>query len=274
MDGTFLTSKGTITDENRKAVRDAQAAGHFVMICSGRPHDTLSIFLREEALDDLPISASNGSITIVDGNIIHSVMMDTNASEMIFNWLDEHQYPFKVYTNHGAFGPKAFFERAEFEFTSNPPVKNAFFSDIGLMKEYAKKHPAIKVESFDQLPADVQIYKFYVMTPNMEKKAEAKTFAQGIEGLTITSSFRDNVEISDALGHKGSGIIAMANHFNIPIENTVAIGDNFNDLGMLQAAGLAVAMGNAEDAIKEIADFVTLTNDEDGVAHAIKEYVL
>jgi len=274
MDGTFLTSKGTITDENRKAVRDAQAAGHIVLICSGRPHDTLLSFLEEEGLGDLPISGSNGAITIVDGQIIHRVTMDINSSEVLFNWLNEHKYPFKVYTNQGAFGPVGFFERAEYEITSNPPVDNAFFSDVGLMKEYANKYPGIKIESFAELPSETEIFKFYAMTPNMEKKAAAESFARGIAGLTVTSSFMDNVEFSDALGHKGTGIIAVAKHFNIPIEDTVAMGDNFNDLGMLQVAGLSVAMGNAESAIKEIADVVTLTNDESGVAHAIREYVL
>jgi hydroxymethylpyrimidine pyrophosphatase-like HAD family hydrolase len=66
----------------------------------------------------------------------------------------------------------------------------------------------------------------------------------------------------------------MAEYYNIPIENTVAIGDNFNDVPMLEVAGLSVAMGNADPSVKEIADVVTLTNNEHGVAHAIEKYVL
>jgi len=274
MDGTFLTSKGLITDENRKAVREAQAAGHFVMICSGRAYDGLVSFLQEENLDDLPISASNGAITVVDGEVIHRVAMDINSSKVIFNWLNEHKYPFKLYTNKGAFEPKDLFERAEFELTTAPPVDNPHFFDIRLMKEYARKYPGTKIESFDDLPTEIEIFKFYVMTPDMDKKATVKEFAKKIEGLTITSSFMDNVELTDAHGHKGTGIVAMAKHFGISPSDTIAMGDNFNDLGMLQVAGLSVAMGNAEDAIKEMADIVTLTNDENGVAHAIREYVL
>ena len=274
MDGTFLTSKGTITDENKKAVRDAEAAGHIVMICSGRPHHTLTPFLKDEGFDDLPISGSNGSITLVDGEIIHRVTMDMNSSEKLFNWLNDQKHPFLFYTNYGAFGPSDFFERAEFEMTSNPPVENAFFTDIGHFKEYARKHSGTKIESFTELPEEIEIFKFYVMTPNLEKKATVEAFAQEVGGLTITSSFLDNVELSDALGHKGTGIIAVAKHFNIPIEDTIAMGDNFNDLGMLKTAGIAIAMGNGEEPVKEMADFVTLTNDENGVAHAIREYVL
>ena len=65
----------------------------------------------------------------------------------------------------------------------------------------------------------------------------------------------------DINGHKGNGIRVMAEYFNIPIENTVAIGDNFNDVPMLETtAGLPIAMGNGDPAVKEIADVVTLTN--------------
>jgi hydroxymethylpyrimidine pyrophosphatase-like HAD family hydrolase len=78
----------------------------------------------------------------------------------------------------------------------------------------------------------------------------------------------------DTNGHKGNGIRVMAEYFNIPIENTVAIGDNFNDVPMLKTAGLSIAMENGDPAVKEIADVVTLTNNEHGVAHAIEKYVL
>ena len=274
MDGTFLTSKGEITDENRKAVRDAQAAGHLVMVCSGRAYDTLIPFLKEENLADLPFSGSNGAVTVVDGEIIHRVAMDINSAKVLWGWLNDHKYPFKIYTNQGAYEPSDLFERAEFEFSTAPPVDNGHFSDVEVMKKYANKYPGIKIASFDEMPTGVEIFKFYVLTPNMEKKAAVESFAKEIAGLTITSSFMDNVELTDALGHKGTGIVEMAKHFKIPLEDTVAMGDNFNDIGMLQTAGLAVAMGNAEEAIKEIADVITLTNDENGVAYAIREYVL
>ena len=274
MDGTFLTTRGVISDENKKAVRDAQSAGHIVVVCSGRPHNTLLSFLKEENLDDLPISGSNGAITMVDGQIIHRVLMDVNAAKVLYNWLDERKYPLKVYTNKGTFAPADALARAEFELSTNPSLGSPHFSDIGFIKKYAKKYPATKVDSFDEIPTNIEIYKIYAMTPNMEKKAAITSFASEMSGLTITSSFGDNVELSDALGHKGTGLVAMAKHFNIPMEDTIAIGDHYNDMGMLQVAGLAIAMGNAEAEIKEIADIVTLTNDENGVAHAIKNYVL
>ena len=274
MDGTFLTSKGTITEENRQAILDARAAGHIVMLCSGRAHDALLTFLKEEGLDNLPISGSNGSITVVDGQIIHRAKMDIHSSKLLFNWFNAHKYPFKIYTDQGIFGPSDFFDRIEFELIATPPVDKTRHEIIEFMKEYARKNPPTYVDAFDQIPAEVEAFKFFVATFDPEKKAKVEAFAQEVGGLTVTSSFSDNVELSDAKGHKGTGLKAVAKHFNIPISNTIAIGDNFNDQGMLQAAGLSIAMGNAEEEIKEIADVVTLTNDEHGVAHAIRTYVL
>ena len=71
---------------------------------------------------------------------------------------------------------------------------------------------------------------------------------------------------------KASGLIELCRHLNIPIEQSIAIGDAPNDREILQTAGVGVAMGNAEDEIKKIADFVTLDNDHDGVAHAIEKF--
>ena len=274
MDGTLFTSTGLITVENKNAIREAQKAGHIVIACSGRPHDVLLAFLEKERLGDLPVSASNGSITVVDGEIIDRVSMDMKSAAILFDWLDRHKYPFKLYTNKGVFQPHEFLTRAEFELTTNELVEHPHFANFGILKEHTSKFGAIGVNSFAEIPNEIEIYKIYIMTPNMEKKALLEQFAHGVGDLVITSSFADNVELSDLNGHKGNGITVVANHFNIPIEDTIAIGDNLNDAGMMEVAGLAIAMGNADQEIIAMADIVTLTNDEDGVAHAIRKYVL
>lgn len=73
---------------------------------------------------------------------------------------------------------------------------------------------------------------------------------------------------------KASGLMELCRHLNIPIEQSIAMGDAPNDREILQTAGVGIAMGNASDDIKAIADFVTLDNDHDGVAHAIEKFFL
>ncbi len=90
------------------------------------------------------------------------------------------------------------------------------------------------------------------------------------EDLTLVSSAEHNFELSSRKASKGQALKRLAKQLNIPLEETAAVGDSLNDKSMLEAAGKGVAMGNAREDIKSIADAVTLTNDEHGVAHMMK----
>jgi len=274
MDGTLLSSNHEISAVSKKAIRAAQAAGHMVMICSGRAHDRLLVTLEEEGLGDLPISASNGAIALVDGVVIDRIYMNRASVKKMFDWLDARQYPFQIFTDDGFYRPEGFIERAKHEFITTERVKHPHFNDLKKMETYLKSSPATYVSQFSDILAEVPLFKIYLYSPHMAKKAAAVEFAKSIAGLTITSSFEDNVEITDLKANKGTGLAVIAKHFNILIEDTIAIGDNYNNLGMLEAAGFSIAMGNAEEGIKRITDAVTLTNNEDGVAYAINKYVL
>ena len=79
-------------------------------------------------------------------------------------------------------------------------------------------------------------------------------------------------EVSPRSVSKGAGLVNLCKHLEIPLEETVAIGDAENDLEILQLAGVGVAMGNAIDSVKKIADFVTADNDHGGIVKAIEKY--
>lgn len=85
--------------------------------------------------------------------------------------------------------------------------------------------------------------------------------------MVISSDRNFEVEHKDA--SKGNALCYLANHLSIPMQETVAIGDSYNDISMLTMAGKGIAMGNANDDIKAVCSKVTLTNVEDGVAHAL-----
>lgn len=94
-----------------------------------------------------------------------------------------------------------------------------------------------------------------------------------IEGLKITSSWENNIEIMSEGVDKGQAIKMLCEHLNIGRSEIMAFGDNYNDIEMLEYAGLGVAMGNSNDDIKEIADYVTDTNEESGFANAIFKFM-
>ena len=127
-------------------------------------------------------------------------------------------------------------------------------------KDYVRAHPGEVIK--------VNLY-------HRDKISRDKNFAR-IQPLNLSISFAEafNLEMSPANITKGSGLVELCEFLKLDLAETVAIGDADNDREILQTAGVGVAMGNAADEIKKLADFVTLDNDNDGVAAAIDKIFL
>ncbi|HBH3034913.1 TPA: HAD-IIB family hydrolase, partial [Clostridioides difficile] len=94
-----------------------------------------------------------------------------------------------------------------------------------------------------------------------------------VQGIKITSSWPNNIEVMNEGVDKGNAVKILAEKMNIDREDIIAFGDNYNDIEMIKFAGLGVAMGNAEEFIKQEADYVTDTNQDSGVAKAIYKFL-
>ena len=105
-------------------------------------------------------------------------------------------------------------------------------------------------------------------------KGEIRQRLKEIPDILITSSIPLNLEINHPEATKGKGILRLAKHLGISREETMAFGDGENDLSMMKEAGIGVAMENGMKELKEKADYVTGSNDEDGVAAAIDRFIL
>jgi phosphoglycolate phosphatase (TIGR01487 family) len=90
----------------------------------------------------------------------------------------------------------------------------------------------------------------------------------------LSNSTLQNIEVNPKGISKAKGLELVCQRLGIEMKNVMAVGDSLNDLAMIKASGLGVAMGNAQEAVKEAADWVTATNEEDGVAKAIRKWVL
>jgi Cof subfamily protein (haloacid dehalogenase superfamily) len=275
LDGTLLSSNIDISEENVQAIQKAQKAGHIVMICSGRAPEDIKTVIGKTPLE-CPVAGSNGAMVLADGKLLSQISIDKETVKKVAAVLDEKKYPFKIYTSHGIFIDSSWTERMLNFLEENKDIaENLTPKEYKLMTEQPKETESIKI--FDQLEEvlkieDIAIQKFFV--PTISGKTELTATLKNLEGISITTSGPLNIEVMDTNGNKANGIQVMAEYFNIPLENTVAIGDNFNDVPMLEVAGLSVAMGNADPTVKDIADVITLTNNEHGVAHAIEKYVL
>lgn len=116
--------------------------------------------------------------------------------------------------------------------------------------------------------------KVVVFSQNLPLLDDLRAFVRDTcPDADVTSSWWDNIEIVPRSASKGSALQALAKSLNIPMDEVMVFGDSDNDLSMLKAAGVSVAMGNANERVRASARFETLTNDAQGVAAAIRAIV-
>ena len=263
MDGTVLGGDHKITEENMRALKEADERGVKVVFATGRFHDSAKehvTFLEEV----MPIVSSNGAIIKhpITNEVLYCNSIDKDISLKIVETLDNLDLSYQIYTDNEILQK---YKTEEEKIKMQDFIKNTFSDKTEIIfKKDLKKD--IK---------DLNILKFNVMDferPLLMK--EARKEVEKIEGLEVTSSWNDNVEIMNAGSSKGSAVKFLCELLNIDKEEIIAFGDNYNDISMLEYVGMGVAMGNAEEDVKKIASYITESNTESGVAKAIDDLVL
>ncbi|HSK69538.1 MAG TPA: HAD-IIB family hydrolase, partial [Candidatus Limnocylindria bacterium] len=122
---------------------------------------------------------------------------------------------------------------------------------------------------------DMPVYKYYVyLTDTSHPPAALRAALGGIRGASLTQSGATNIEVTGDEADKGVGVKVLADRLGVAKHQIMAMGDHLNDLAMLRAAGLKVAMGNSEKELKDISDYVTEDNAHDGAGRAIRRFCL
>jgi Cof subfamily protein (haloacid dehalogenase superfamily) len=277
LDGTLLSQHTHITQENVQAIRKAQSHGHIVMICSGRAPEDIQEILKEYELS-CPLAGSNGTVVQAEGKTLGMVSMNRENIVQIAKKLDDERTPYRIYTNQGIFVPEDWSERV------NTNLQGDTIKVEGLSDELFKRITEQPQQSdllnyfkdYHELfgREDLKVQKFFILTLNQQKKSELATYLSNISGAAATSSGPMNIEVMDKDGNKGNALKIMAEYYGISMADTVAMGDNFNDIPMLKVAGFSIAMGNADPAVKQLCKAVTLSNTENGVSYAMEQFIL
>lgn len=121
---------------------------------------------------------------------------------------------------------------------------------------------------------DRDVDKVQAIFADREEQEAAWQELEKQDGMVLVSSLGYNIEVNASGVNKGVALLELGNMLGIQPEEIMACGDRDNDIAMLKAAGLGVAMGNAEDEVKAAADYITLSNEEEGAAKAIERFVL
>jgi len=257
LDDTLLRDDWTISPRVVKAIQKAQAQGVKVTIATGRMPISTRPYAKQLGLD-VPVITYHGAMTqqAISGEIIfRRVIPSAIASEIIQDVCRQGIYA-QIYLKDRVITQTLNEWSQEYARIASVRIEEADLSNLLSQEpEGVEKILCIAGESdLDQL------------APFLSQRYGNK--------VHITKSKPHFLEIIEGSVNKGVALAALANRFGIQQQDVMAIGDSFNDLEMIQYAGLGVAMGNARPEIKEQADIVTVTNEEDGVAEAIERFVL
>lgn len=262
LDGTLLNSKLEVSSYTIKQLNKAMEMGVEIVICTGRTLSELPVEFSQMPLIKYYIT-SNGAViwdrkelTIIYDNPIPS--QDVKKIMSILSGYDMRIEVFalgrvfidqKCYDKFHEYGGN---NHDEFLLNTRTPVEN--------IEGF--------VEQFNE-PVD----KFNLFFKNPEDRLEAWNLCVKA-GFNVTSSFEQNMEVNSTTANKGVGLKALAQMLTITEYEIMAFGDNLNDMSMLTYAGHPIAMGNAIAELKQLATYVTATNNEDGVAKAIKRLII
>lgn len=264
VDGTMLDSQKRISQENKEAIKNAINAGTHVVVCSGRIYAGAAV-IGKEIGTKLPIITCNGA-RIKDmktNDVLFNRSVPLHICEKVIDYCHEHNIYYHIYVGDIFFTERLAYTSLSFA-KKNKELPEEDRMDIRIVEDMKK---ALREYSDD-------ISKIVIIDEDPDILAKTRSDLEKIKEIVLMSSGADNFEMMDAQVSKGAAVKFLAEKYGILQEEVMAIGDNENDLSMLEYAGLAVAMGNGEDYVKEIADFVTLSNDESGVAYAINKFVL
>ena len=264
IDGTLLRSDGTASARTVEMIRRAQAQGILFTVCTGRYPENADALLRSFSIA-CPICGNNGA-TIWDAatdTVRSDQHIDPQAALRVAQAAEEAGMSYLIYARKLVLASS---EQA-LEATQGRFVRV-------LERDYGVRFQAGRDAVRKGIGRSVN--KFYIFNHPMPagKKESLRQALETIPNITVTTSGSFNVEVIPEGCSKAGGVIRMAALLGVPLERVMAVGDYDNDLPMLTAAGLGVAMGNATPAVKARVQCVTASNDEDGLAEAIEKYAL
>ena len=258
MDGTLLGSDHEVTEENKKALKEALDKGIYVTVATGRMYSSAKSHI-SFLNSTIPIIACNGALIkdSITNKIIYSNYIDREKSLKILRILEKYKVYYQYYSEDLLMCKKIDKDNKnliKIKKLMSSGVDLVFLSDL---TEHIINNDILKVIVVE----DENLSILETITKELNK----------IEGLEITKSWFNNIEIMATGSDKGNAVKKLAEHLDIDKDNIIAFGDNYNDISMLEFAGIGVAMGNADEFVKSRADYITLKNSEDGVAKALYE---
>ncbi|MDO5783567.1 MAG: HAD family hydrolase [Eubacteriales bacterium] len=262
MDGTLLDSKKEIPAENREAINRALEMGKHIVMSTGRCMAELKEFFPLFPRMRYVLGESGACIyDLAEQKVIRQLELEPSVTEQVIRYVRQKDIMVQALVHGEA-------------------VMNA--SDIARLGHFYMSHYENHFRKTGTFVEDVcdycrqagwQVEKLCLYHPSQQAREQTLAF---VRDMPVTPAFSEqtSLELTPVGADKGAGLEILCAYLDIPLAQTIAVGDGFNDMTILRKAGLAVAVGNAEEAVKAVCDAVVADNDSCGVKQAIVDYLL
>ncbi|MEI5995598.1 sugar-phosphatase [Candidatus Enterococcus mansonii] len=259
IDGTLLDSNRKITPKVKETLKKANEKGIYIVLCTGRPLPGV-----KEQLTELELYGDNDFVITYNGSLVQA----TKTNEIISRYTLSHDDFLEIEYMARKVGAHLHTIDDKAIYTANRDIGKYTVHEAHLVDM------PLKYRAVDEMTPDMSIIKMMMIDePEILDQAISQLPEEFSSKYTTVKSTDFYYEILNKEANKGNALAKLADHLGISQAETMAIGDNENDLSMIEYAGVGVAMGNATESVKRAADIHTTSNDEDGVAEVLLKYM-
>lgn len=273
MDGTLLNSESIVSKENITAIQAANQAGIQFVVATGRGLSEAAPLVSHLTVKPDFITLNGALVYNQDREPVVKIPIDRPNLKQCLTHIKASKLYFEIITDQGIYSNSRI---QRIQHTANLLVKlnpNLLYKmAVARATSRAELMNINYVKNFDSLLHDPQInvMKLLVFSDrHPQKLQQLRTQLRQNPEIVITSSSPNNIEINNVKAQKGRALTTFAHKLGLQMNEVMAIGDNLNDESMIKAAGLGVAMANAIAPIKQLAQYQTSSNSQNGVAQAI-----
>lgn len=264
LDGTLLDSRKRLSDRNRKAIEACIARGIYVVPCTGRTAEGVPSMIKEIPGIRYAITVNGGMIEDMEKKLVlDRRLMEKETALSVLEQIKDRHIMYDIYADGQGISEDRFYNHLdEYKVTKEIQI---------LVRKTRRVVPDI-IEYVKNKPGMVD--KINLFFSDLDEREEIRTLLKQRTDVIVSSSLYNNLEINALGAEKGEALLRLASILGLSGEETMACGDGDNDFSMIRLAGTGVAMENGEESLKAVADYITGSNDESGVAQAIEKLVL
>ena len=251
IDGTLRDNKRNLSQKTIDTIKKVTDEGIFVVLCSGRPRKYTEEISRKCFASKYIITSNGANIyDYKENKILYSNIMDKKALIELYDMAIQENVRFIMDVG----------EHRVVNIVKHPEREEKLEGNI---EDFVYNHDVVQC-----IIADEDFYKIKKLVPQIDKleKVEIKNRHKSLTDPNYPRTDTIYCDVGNIGSNKGNAVQKLCKYLTIDLKNAIAIGDSFNDLSMFEKVGYSVAMGNANEEIKEKANEVTLSNDDDGVA--------